>query len=293
MTRPKTTEIPFSPTGGWPLVLLLVLLLGGAIACFVQAGVNRQPGWLVPGFAQIALSVLILPGFFIVNPNEARLLVLFGRYRGSVLENGFFWTNPFTVKRHVSLRVRNFDGEKLKVNDLSGNPIEIGAVVVWRVSNTAEALLDVEDYEDYVEIQSESAVRQLASSHAYDHSEGDRVSLRDGREEVASELQAQLNERLDRAGVEVLEARITHLAYAPEIAGAMLRRQQADAVIAARKKIVEGAVGMVEDALKLLADGKILDLDEERKAQMVSNLLVVLCSESEASPVINAGTLYG
>jgi regulator of protease activity HflC (stomatin/prohibitin superfamily) len=290
MSRPKTPEVPFAPHSGWPMVGLCLALIPLAIACFAQ--VEAQRLWLIPGLGSLALLVLVLPGFFIVNPNEARLLVLFGNYRGSVLRNGFFWTNPFTVKRSISLRARNFDGQKLKVNDLSGNPIEIAAVVVWRVTNTAQALLDVDDYSDYVHIQSESAVRQLASSHPYDHPGEDGISLRTGREEVTRELKDQLEERLALAGVEVLEARLSHLAYAPEIAGSMLRRQQADAVIAARKKIVEGAVGMVEDALQLLQKGNVVQLDEERKAQMVTNLLVVLCSENETTPVVNAGSLY-
>ncbi|MBL8899925.1 MAG: SPFH domain-containing protein [Planctomycetes bacterium] len=290
MSRPKTQEVPFAPLSGWPIVVLCLSIAAGAIVCFTQ--VKAQPLWLVPALGSILLLLSLLSGFFIVNPNEARLLVLFGNYRGSVLRNGFFWTNPFTVKRSISLRARNFDGQKLKVNDLSGNPIEIAAIVVWRVTNTAQALLDVDDYSDYVHIQSESAVRQLASSHPYDHAGEDGISLRTGREEVARELKVQLDERLSLAGVDVLEARLSHLAYAPEIAGAMLRRQQADAVISARKKIVEGAVGMVEDALHLLEKGKLLTLDEERKAQMVSNLLVVLCSDSEVTPVVNTGSLY-
>jgi hypothetical protein len=291
MSRPKTTELPFAPFSGWPMVGVVLALIAVAIVSFTQVK-SGGPLWLLPALGSLASVLILLCGFFVVNPNEARLLVLFGGYRGSVLQNGFFWTNPFTIKRMISLRARNFDGQKLKVNDLSGNPIEIAAVVVWRVTNTAQALLDVDDYSDYVHIQSESAVRQLASSHPYDHSADDGISLRTGREEVTRELKVQLDERLSLAGVEVLEARLSHLAYAPEIAGAMLRRQQADAVIAARKKIVEGAVGMVEDALHLLEKNNVLHMDDERKAQMVSNLLVVLCSESEATPVINTGSLY-
>lgn len=291
MSRPKTPEVRFTPINGWPMIAVVLGLIAFAIFSFTNVDKHALL-WLIPALGSIVLMLFLLPGFLVVNPNEARLLVLFGNYRGSVLDNGFFWTNPFTIKRLISLRARNFDGQKLKVNDLSGNPIEIAAVVVWRVTNTAQALLDVDDYQDYVHIQSESAVRQLASSHPYDHAGDDGISLRTGRDEVASELQKQLDERLSLAGVEVLEARLTHLAYAPEIAGAMLRRQQADAIISARKKIVEGAVGMVEDALLMLEKGNVLQLDEERKAQMVTNLLVVLCSENETTPVINAGSLY-
>jgi regulator of protease activity HflC (stomatin/prohibitin superfamily) len=236
-------------------------------------------------------------GLFTIQPNEACLLTFFGPYVGTVREAGFYWVNPFYTKRKISLRARNLEGSKLKVNDKRGNPIEIAIVIVWRVDNTAAAVFDVENYEKYVHIQSESALRHLAGTYAYDHGSGDdadkgELTLRDSTEEVAQTLLVELRERLHKAGVEVDEARITHLAYAPEIASVMLRRQQAEAIIAARQKIVHGAVSMVEMALDELAKRQIVDLDPERKAAMVNNLLVILCGESEASPVINSGTLY-
>lgn len=231
-------------------------------------------------------------GLFVVQPNEARVLVLFGRYIGSVREDGFWWGNPFAVKKHVSLRIRNFNSERIKVNDSHGNPIEIAAVVVWRVVDSAHALFDVENYEQFVSIQSETAIRALASEYPYDAQDEQRTSLRGNPQEVAENLKSQLEARLTVAGVEVIESRISHLAYAPEIAQLMLRRQQAQAIIAARQKIVEGAVGMVEMALRILSDQKIVELDQEKKATMVNNLLVALVSESEAQPVINTGTLY-
>jgi regulator of protease activity HflC (stomatin/prohibitin superfamily) len=231
-------------------------------------------------------------GFFTLQPNEAAVLLLFGAYKGSVRDSGFFFKNPFNKRLKISLRARNLNGEKLKVNEKRGNPIEIAAVVVWRVWDTAQAMFDVDSYENYVKIQSESAVRHVASSYAYDEGDPNELTLRGGADEVAAALTAELQERLDKAGVRVEEARLTHLAYAPEIAQAMLRRQQAEAVIAARQKIVHGAVSMVEMALNELSSKRVVALDEERKAAMVSNLLVVLCGESEAHPVINTGTLY-
>jgi len=231
-------------------------------------------------------------GLFIVQPNRSRVLTFFGRYAGTVREDGFFWTNPFTLKKVVSLRVHNFAGEKLKVNDASGNPIEIAAVVVWRVIEPARALFDVEDYQEFVNIQSETALRHLASSLPYDTHEDGKVSLRGEPETVAANLQEELQRRLALAGVSITEARLSHLAYAPEIAQAMLRRQQAQAIIAARQQIVEGAVSMVEMALKRLEQNNVVKLDDERRAAMVNNLLVVLTGDSEAHPVINAGTLY-
>jgi regulator of protease activity HflC (stomatin/prohibitin superfamily) len=227
-----------------------------------------------------------------LQPNEGRVLILFGAYQGTIRRSGFHWTNPFYTKKKISLRMRNFNGEQLKVNDKRGNPIEIAAVVVWKVEDTAQAVFDVDDYENYVEVQSESAVRHLASGYAYDQGEEEEIALRSGGEEVNGALTKELQERLARAGVLVEEARITHLAYAPEIAQAMLRRQQAEAIIAARTKIVHGAVSMVEMALSELKEKQIIEFDGERKAAMVSNLLVVLCGEAEVSPVINAGTLY-
>ncbi len=227
-----------------------------------------------------------------VNPNEARAVVLFGHYHGSLREQGFHWVNPFTHRPRISIRVRNFETSKLKVNDRDGNPIEIAAVVVWKVTDTAEALFEVDDYENFVHVQAESALRNLATSHPYDaHNEGD-IALRASQGTISDQLREEIQDRLLKAGVEVIEARISHLAYAPEIANAMLRRQQANAVIAARTRIVEGAVGMVEMALEQLSAKNVVTLDEERKAQMVSNLLVVLCSEHETQPVVNAGTLY-
>jgi regulator of protease activity HflC (stomatin/prohibitin superfamily) len=236
--------------------------------------------------------VVSLFGYFTLQPNQAAVLTLFGDYRGTVHQPGFHWVNPFTLRRRISMRLRNMEGHKLKVNDKQGNPIEIAAVIVWRVENTAEATFDVDDYVEYVKIQSETAVRHLANSYAYDHGEENEITLRSGVDEVSAALRDELEARLQKAGVHVEEARLTHLAYAPEIAGAMLRRQQAEAIIAARQKIVHGAVSMVEMALRELAEKNVIELNEERKAAMVSNLLVVLCGETEAQPIINAGTLY-
>ena len=253
---------------------------------------SRCPPWLVASLLVTGFGVFLSAGFFTLQPNEARVLILFGAYRGTVRESGWHWTNPLMTKKRISLRARNLNGEKLKVNDKRGNPIEIAAVVVWRVQDTFQASFDVENYEAYVHIQSESAVRHLANSYAYDHGEEHEITLRSSVDEVCAALQKELQERVAKAGVVVDEARLTHLAYAPEIAGVMLRRQQAEAIIDARQKIVHGAVSMVQMALKDLTENKVLELDEERKATMVSNLLVVLCGEKDAQPVINAGTLY-
>ena len=234
-------------------------------------------------------------GFFTLEPNEARVLTLFGKYKGTARTAGFSWTNPLYTKTRISLRSRNFDGETLKVNEKRGNPIEISAVIVWRIADTAKAVFDVDDYVHFVKVQSESALRQMANDYPYDHGEDEddgQVTLRSGMEEVSAALARQVQNRLRRAGVEVEEARLNHLAYAPEIASVMLRRQQAETIIAARKKIVHGAVSMVDIALKNLAEHNVVELDEERKAAMVSNLLVVLCGETEARPVINTGSLY-
>jgi regulator of protease activity HflC (stomatin/prohibitin superfamily) len=240
----------------------------------------------------IVLSSLSYAGLFVVNPNESKVLLLFGNYAGSIKRPGFHWVNPFTLRRRVSLRVRNFESAKLKVNDHAGNPIEIAAVVVWRVVDSAEATFEVDDYRNFVQVQTEAAVRNLATSYPYDgHVEGE-IALLSHTHEVAERLKTEIQERLARAGVEVIEARISHLAYAPEIAGAMLRRQQANAVVAARQRIVEGAVGMVEMALEALSTRNVVQLDEERKAAMVGNLLTVLCSEHPTQPIVNAGTLY-
>jgi hypothetical protein len=239
-----------------------------------------------------ALSVLGLTGLFTVAPNEGRVLQLFGAYRGTARDEGLRWANPFYTKKRISLRVRNFESARLKVNDTDGNPIEIAAVVVWKVVDTAEAVFEVDDYEHYVRVQSEAAVRNLATRYPYDAHEEGQLSLRGSTDDVAKGLKSEIHDRLAKAGVEVIEARISHLAYAPEIAAAMLRRQQAGAIIAARQKIVEGAVGMVDMALDLLSQSDRVKLDEERKAAMVSNLLVVLCADREAQPVVNTGTLY-
>lgn len=278
---------------GLPVLLVLLLILPATIVSGTIA-VRSGAGWpiIVALVVLFLLDLLFLLGLFIVAPNEAHVLTLFGNYFGSVRNSGLWWANPFCIKKRVSLRVRNFESTKLKVNDSLGNPIEIAAVVVWRVVDSAEALFEVDSYENFVHVQSEAAVRNLATSHPYDaHVEG-QMSLRAGAAVVAEQLKAEIQDRLQKAGVEVIEARISHLAYAQEIASAMLRRQQAEAVIAARAKIVEGAVTMVEMALDQLSARQVVQLDEERKAAMVSNLLVVLCSDHETHPVINAGTLH-
>ena len=280
------------PLNGLGLLFLFFVLVGVDVWIFNRV-IEAQNGVGI-GVAVVVLVLLMLVplGFLVVQPNESKVLTLFGRYTGSVKEAGFWWVNPFTLKKRMSLRTRNFETAKLKVNDANGNPIEIGAIVVWRVVDTAEAMFEVDDYENYVKVQSESAVRALASSYPYDSHATGEVALSSHTTEVAANLMQQLQERLAKAGVEVKEARISHLAYAPEIAHAMLQRQQASAIIAARYKIVEGAVGMVENALELLAAKNILQLDDERKAAMVSNLLVVLCGERSTQPVVNTGTLY-
>ena len=252
----------------------------------------KQPGMLIGFIPSVLVNLIAMSGFFIVQPNEARVLVMFGKYVGSVRDAGFFFANPFVTKKHVSLRIHNFNSERIKVNDLHGNPIEIGAVVVYRVVDSARALFDVENYEQFVAIQSETAIRALASEYAYDSHEDDKASLRGNPTEIAEALTKQVQSRLQVAGVEIIEARISHLAYAQEIAQTMLRRQQAQAIIAARKKIVEGAVGMVQDALRMLSEQHIVTLDEDKKATMVNNLMVALVSDHEVQPVINTGTLY-
>jgi len=299
----RNRELPVRAASGWLALVITIALYFGAIWAFVAGiaaatGYHQNPGWLLGGAAVLLiLAILGSSGFFALPPNMAAVLVLFGAYKGTVRESGFFWTNPFNKKIRISLRARNFNGDKLKVNDKSGNPIEIAAVVVWRVQDTAQACFDVDNYEHYVAVQSESAVRHLASGYAYDDGEQssmkpNEITLRGGSEEVSAALREELHQRLAKAGVHVEEARLTHLAYAPEIAQAMLRRQQAEAIIAARQKIVHGAVSMVEMALKELAEKQVVNLDEERKAAMVSNLLVVLCGEAEVHPVVNTGTLY-
>jgi len=279
-------------------------MLGVNIALFLLAGLGivgmaaSAEGSGAPNGAIVVLDILLwiawgmmLGGFFIVEPGSSKVLLLAGGYRGTVKPAGFHWVNPFMSKRTVSLRARSLNGELIKVNDLAGNPVEIAAVVVWRVTDTYKAIFDVDNYEQYVAIQSETAVRHLASTYPYD-AEDEHMSLRRNTTEVSEDLQEELHQRLNRAGVEVIEARLSHLAYAPEIAGVMLRRQQAEAIIAARKRIVDGAVGMVEMALTRLQEQGTVELDEERKASMVSNLMVVLCGEQAAQPVLNTGTLY-
>lgn len=270
-------------------IFLVVLLVRTA---FIEDITGQVVGGAIALFLAQLGMVFLWAGFFTLQPNEAAALLLFGAYRGTVRTEGLQWANAFYCKHKISLRARNLNGEKLKVNDQRGNPIEIAAVVVWRVEDTAQALFDVDNYEKYVSTQSESALRHLASEYPYDDSGEQSLSLRGSTDEVSRALQVQLEERLSRAGVHVEEARLSHLAYAPEIAGAMLRRQQAEAVVAARFRIVEGAVGMVETALQRLEEHHTIQLDDERKAAMVSNLLVVLCGEQAAQPVVNTGTLY-
>jgi regulator of protease activity HflC (stomatin/prohibitin superfamily) len=321
---------------GWPMLFIVIVIFAACIALFITAVVlgasDRASGGAVLGLVIVGIVLLILgillsPGFFTLEPNETRVAVLFGRYKGTVRVGGFRWANPFwsngpTVKvtdvrsgdaaaaaaaatkkgqgsppkkyprYKVSVRARTLNGPRLKVNDRRGNPVEIAAVVVWRVHDTAQAVFDVEDFETYVETQSETALRHLASSYAYDHGEENEITLRSNVDEVSQALKTELEQRFGRAGVVVEEARLTHLAYAPEIAQAMLRRQQAEAIIDARQKIVHGAVSMVDMALRELSDKGVVELDSERKASMVSNLMVVLCGESEVHPVVNTGTLY-
>ena len=280
-------EINYKASSGFLMLALLFAIVIGGIY-FIN---EQYPLGII---ISDLLFFMITPGFMIVNPNEARVLVFFGKYSGTVKDNGFFWVNPLMSKKLISLRARNLNGQFLKVNDKMGNPIEIAAVIVWQVNETSKALFEVNDYNMYVNIQSEAAIRHLASSFPYDNLESndDEITLRGAPEKVHEMLVVELNERLATAGINVLEARISHLAYAQEIAHAMLQRQQATAIVAARKQIVEGAVGMVEMALKRLSENKIVDLDEERKAAMVSNLLVVLCGDRSVNPVINTGTLH-
>lgn len=279
---------------GFPMLFLGLGMIGVAIWRFVYAITHEQIGTLILAILLFIVAILTLVGLFAVQPNESRVLIFFGRYIGTCRTEGFRWANPFAIKPRVSLRVRNLTSETIKVNDASGSPIEIAAVVVWRVVDSAKAMFDVDIYEQFVSIQVETAVRSLATGHPYDprDAEGSELSLRGDQEQIAEELKSELQVRLRVAGVEVGEARLTHLAYAPEIAQAMLRRQQAQAVVAARRLIVEAAVGMVDHALRDLSEQGIVDLDEERKAAMVNNLMVVLTSEQSSSPVLNTGTLY-
>ncbi len=278
----------------------IYVALGIVLIAFGVVAVLGRPSLMMVGVFGVCLiaGVLCLSGLYMLQPNQGALMTLFGSYRGTDLAEGLRWANPFLVKKKVSLRARNFNSEKLKVNDLRGNPIEIGAAIVWRVDDTAKASFDVDNFETYVLTQAESAVRHLALSYAYDNldetdaAQPREITLRSGTEEVAAALRSELQERFAQAGIVVVDAKLTHLAYAPEIAGTMLRRQQAEAVVAARSKIVQGAVGMVELALKGLEERGLVQLDDERKAAMVSNLLVVLCSDHDAQPIVNAGTLY-
>ncbi len=281
------TEQQITPKSGYAMLILLLVIEAAAITLLIMKN-------MMVGIPLLSIGVLILPGFFIINPNESNVLILFGEYKGTVRTNGFFWMNPFLSKRKISLRARNMDSQPIKVNDKLGNPIMIGIVLVWRVAETFKAAFEVDDYESFVKIQTESAIRKLAGTYPYDNFDDEQVeiSLRSGANEVHDELMKELTERLAIAGIEVLEARISNLAYASEIAGAMLQRQQATAIVAARTKIVEGAVGMVDLALKKLSQENIIELDDEKKAAMVSNLMVVLCSDKAANPVINTGTLH-
>jgi regulator of protease activity HflC (stomatin/prohibitin superfamily) len=320
VTKAPSSEVETIALNGWMMLLFNLILVIGSASWFawmlVQGGkTNQGVGWLlaVP-IVLFGIGVLFFTGHFTLQPNEARVLILFGAYKGTVRRSGFWWANPFYSKMRgsgrslatshspnavtsllsakISLRAHNFNSEKLKVNDKRGNPIEIAAVIVWRVEDTAKAAFDVEDFENYVHIQSESAIRHIASIYAYDRGAEHEPTLRESADEIAGALKKELLDRLDKAGVVVEETRLTHLAYAPEIAQAMLRRQQAEAIIAARQTIVQNAVSMVEMALRQLSEKEVVKLDEERKAAMVSNLLVVLCGENEAAPVINTGTLY-
>ena len=279
-----------APNGIMFLLVLLIAQIASIVLLVIMAKTGPLGG-ILSGLLVLTVFICWF-GFFMVNPKEGRVLQLFGKYVGTVHEPGLRWANPFYSKLRVSLRVRNFESGKLKVNDKNGNPIEIAAVIVWEVVDTAEAVFQVDDYEDFVSIQSESALRNLATSYAYDNHEGESISLRSNPVEISDALKDEVQARLDKAGVRVIESKISHLAYAPEIANAMLRRQQAMAIIAARKKVVEGAVGMVEMALHQLAEREVVDLDSERRAAMVSNLLVVLCSDDSAQPIVNAGSLY-
>ncbi|NJR63595.1 MAG: SPFH domain-containing protein [Cyanobacteria bacterium CRU_2_1] len=282
--------------GGFVVIPIVLLLLSiGSIAVAQSINLDRivSPGRLGIGIGILSIAIVISLGFFIVQPNQAQVLIFLGRYIGSIREPGFYWTMPLVIQlRAISLRVRNFNSERLKVNDAQGSPIEIAAVVVWRVVDSAKAIFDMESFSDFVAIQSETAIRSLATRYSYDIYESETQSLRGNPDEVADALKHEVQTRLEVAGVEVTDARITHLAYAPEIAQAMLRRQQAVAIIAAKERIVEGAMGMVEMALNRLSEQRVVELDEERKAAMVNNLLVALVSESSIQPIINAGTLY-
>ncbi len=285
-------ERAYNGLPGLPVLFVLLLVILALVWMLVMNIRSESAPEIIFAAIGIALATFLSAGLFMVNPNEGKVLQLFGEYKGTAKQEGLRWANPFLTKKKVSLRVRNFESSHLKVNDIDGNPIEIAAVVVWKVFETAEAIFEVDDYEHYVKVQSEAALRNLATSYAYDAHDDAHVSLRGHTRAVADHLKREIHDRLVKAGVEVIEARISHLAYAPEIAAAMLQRQQAGAIIAARQRIVEGAVGMVEMALDMLSAKSIITLDEERKAAMVSNLLVVLCGDRNTQPVINTGTIY-
>lgn len=282
-----------TPRSGWFMLFVSLLLLAAAIVCFML-GADENPALIGVGVVVVLAFTVAVSGFIAIEPNSSRVLTLFGKYVGTVSSNGFFWVNPFFTKKKISLRANNLDTKPIKVNDKHGNPIMIGAVVVWKVENAYKAAFEVDNYQSFVETQSEAAIRKLAGAYAYDNFEHDteEITLRSSSTEVNDMLEHEVTERLAIAGIQVIEARLSHLAYSTEIAGAMLQRQQATAIVAARAKIVEGAVGMVEMALEQLSKKEIVQLDEERKAAMVSNLMVVLCSERSAQPVVNAGSLY-
>jgi regulator of protease activity HflC (stomatin/prohibitin superfamily) len=285
-------EVEFRARRGLPALVVVLLLMIAAVALIAQAARTGQGAYGAAGAVLFLTMIVMLPGFFVVDPNVAKVLTLFGEYVGTTKSAGLWFANPFLSKKSISLRVRNFETAKLKVNDSHSNPVEIAAIVVWKVVETAEAMFEVDQYEAYVHMQSESALRALASSYPYDAHKAGEISLSTHTTEVSERLLEALTERLLKAGVAVSDARISHLAYSSEIAAAMLQRQQASAIVAARQTIVEGAVGMVENALELLSARKIVQLDDERRAAMVSNLLVVLCSDRAAQPVLNTGTLY-
>ena len=279
------SEKTYSPVSGYLMLAVVILLFIGGVWGLIAL---RNVWFIWP----LVISIILMPGFFFVNPNGSVVLVLFGDYKGTVKSNGFFWVNPFFAKKSISLRARNFDSDKIKVNDKVGNPIQIGVILVWQVQDTFKASFDVDNYEAFVKVQTDSAVRRLTGLYPYDNFDDEKeVTLRSGHDEVNHALEENLSHRLQIAGINVIEARIGHLAYAPEIAGAMLRRQQATAVVSARFKIVEGAVSMVQMAIEMLSKQQIIELDEERKAAMVSNLMVVLCSDKDVNPVVNTGTL--
>ncbi len=286
------TEKKIQARSGIPMLLLFLALFVVDLFLLVYAGKNRITPLLIAAIFMIPVLIVMLVGFFMVNPNESKVLQLFGKYIGTVSDPGLRWANPFYAKKAVSLRVRNFESGQLKVNDSAGNPIEIATVVVWRVVDTAEAIFEVDNYESFVHIQTEAALRNLATAHPYESHNDEKMTLRSDPQDIANLLQKEVQDRLEKAGVEVIEARISHLAYAQEIAASMLKRQQAQAIVAARTQIVAGAVGMVEIALNQLSERKIIELDDERKAAMVSNLLVVLCGEENVKPVVNSGSLY-